>query len=186
MKVSADVFLSNHGNLGYGIDYSGRGLKGTPVEIVDHLRALNSTRQLIKGELVDNVYHTPDFKAMPDSPASKMDKNVQKHSTLVAAAEDAEKTGDLAKVAAAADKVNALRMVMGGIPEYVPFSDFIILSKADNALGAAARYLQEERARWEQVQNENRGTPEEALPLMRGSPVPWFDTPEAYKALLEF
>lgn len=186
MKVSADVFLSNHGNLGGGIDYSGRGLKGTPAEIVANLQALNATRTLVKGEVVETVYHTPDFKALPDSPDAHDDKNVQKHSKLVTAAEDAEKTGDLEKVRAAADKVNALRMVMGGIHEYVPFSDFIILSKANNAVGVAARYIQEQRARWEQVQYENSATPEEAMPLMHGSPVPWFDTPEAFKALNDF
>lgn len=174
---SPDNFLSHHGNPGHGIDYSGSGLQGSPAEIVANLKALNATRALDEsGALVVTVYHTPGFKSTPQSAASTSPDNVATENKLVAAYNEALKTGNLAKVHKAVDWVNKQRMAMGGIQELVPPSDFAILAEADNALGKAAKYLNAERVAFAETGEAS----------LAGSPIPWFDTPEAFKALSDY
>lgn len=174
---SPDNFLSHHGNPGHGIDYSGRGLQGSPAEIVANLKALNATRALDEsGALVETVYRTPGFVAGPDTPAAHTIANTAIENKLVATYNDALKTGDLAKVHKAVDAVNKQRMAMGGIAELVPPSDFAILAEADNPVGKAAKYLISERVAFNETGEAS----------LAGSPIPWFDTVEAFKALSDY
>lgn len=177
VKESPDNFLSHHGNPGHGIDYSGSGLQGSPAEIVANLKTLNATRFIHdNGDLVETVYHTPGFVAGPDTPAAHTIANTAIENKLMATYNDALKTGDLAKVHKAVDAVNKQRMAMGGIAELVPPSDFNILAEASNPVGEAAKYLIEERVTFAET----------GAPSIAGSPIPWFDTVEAFKALSDY
>jgi hypothetical protein len=183
-KDSPDVFLSHHGNIGHGIDYSGRGLKGTPPEIMANLAILNATRTVEDGDLIETAYRTPIFSANVDTPAAHTIENTNAHEKLMEAYQASLKTGDPAKVHRAVDKVNQQREAMGGIVELRPPSDFDIIAQQQTPAGEAARFLKAERVRWAEVQAANK--PEDAINAMGASPIPWFDTVAAFEAINAF
>lgn len=168
-KPSPDVFLSTH-----QIRYDGIGLKGTPAEIVASLIKLNSTRQLVDGELQDITYRTPDFVGVPVNPATFSPVAVKLENAAVAAYYAAVQTGDLAAVHGAVDRINSVRMIKSG-GEFIPQSDFEILAHGKNHVGQTAREIVSERAAIEMG---------EELPAH--SVIPWYDTVEAYQALKEY
>lgn len=178
---SADNFLSHHGNIGSGIDYSGRGLKGTAVEIVEHLKTLALASQ-------SEPYTTEGFHAVTGNPIDNPNANslewTNKRRDAQKAYEDVLATGDVKKVHAAVDKLNKIQAIMGG-KAAVAASDFDIIAHQQTPLGEAARFIKNERVRYAEVQAAN---PEEndQIAAMRGSVIPWFDTPEAFKALAAF
>jgi hypothetical protein len=83
------------------------------------------------------------------------------------------KTGNIAKVRAAQASVETLRAAAGYGP--LPWlSDFeIVAENAQNAAGELARFIASER---QAVAETGQGS-------MVGSPLPWYDTVDAFEAL---
>lgn len=161
--MSPDVFLSRN-----GIRYDGNGLPGTPSQIVSNLLALNGMRTYdsASGEFLYNQY-TPQFVPAPFGPNSFDPALARAENAAVQAYKRAESTGDLGLVYAAADTINEIRSIKGGVV-FRPKTDFEIVAAANNYLGYTARVLISDRQRF--LDGETPAAP-------------WFFTVAGYEAL---
>lgn len=161
--MSPDVFLSRN-----GIRYDGNGLPGTPSQIVSNLLALNVMRTYdpVSGEFVYNQYN-PQFVPAPFGPNSFDPALARAENAAVQAYKRAESTGDLGLVYAAADTINEIRSIKGGVV-FRPKTDFEIVAVANNYLGYTARVLISDRQRF--LDGETPAAP-------------WFFTVAGYEAL---
>jgi len=168
--MSPDNFLTQH-----RIRYDGIGVQATPAEYVAALQLLSATREVDDGELSDVTYHTQGFVPAQYGPNSYAPAMVEKERKAVQAYLACLPSGDLSKVHAAVDAINAVRAAKGGT-EFVPQSDFEILAHANGPVGQVARFIASERL-W--VEETGYGS-------MTGSPLPWFDTVEAFRELAAY
>lgn len=161
--MSPDVFLSRN-----GIRYDGNGLPGTPSQIVSNLLALNGMRTYdsASGEFVYSQY-SPQFVPAPFGPNSFDPALARAENSAVQAYKRAESTGDLGLVYAAADTINEIRSIKGGVV-FRPKTDFEIVAAANNYLGYTARVLISDRQRF--LDGETPAAP-------------WFFTVAGYEAL---
>lgn len=172
--VSPDVFLSQN-----GIRYDNGLLTGTPAEIVANLKALNALRILKDGQLQETVYRTPGYVPGDMGPQDFDPALLKATSDAMTAYRQVLKTGDLSAVHAAVDAVNNWR-AQGGYAAMVPPSDFEIVKNASTPLGVMARVIASERIA---VQESVARGDNPVQGSIFGSPLPWFDTMAAYKAL---
>lgn len=165
--MSPDVFLSRA-----GYNYSGTGLPGTPAEIVKALTTLNHTRIWQEGDepgFVWNLYTTPGFIPAPYGPTSLSPETAELERQAVRVYEVAVKSGDLPRVYAAVDAINAVRAAKGGIG-FRPWIDFELLAEAQNYTGDVARWLKSDRLRAQET----------------GASEPFFFTHFGYSALVDY
>lgn len=172
--MSPDVFLSQNriSTSGYG----GLVLNSNPAIYVASLQLLSSLRSIDQsGRLVDNMYVTPGFTPGTFGPADFSLIMEQKLNAAMDAYRTSFKSGDLAAVHRAQDQVNLLRMTLGygALPW---FTDFEIVAEGPTAAGELARIIYSER----------QSIADTGAPSFAGSPIPWFDTVDAYKALAAF
>ncbi len=118
-----------------GLQYGGRAqdLQGSPAKIVANLIALTKAYDT-------EDYRTPGFFTVPFSSATQDPKNVALDTVLTEAYKDALRSGNVAAVHKAADKLNKLAMVASGA-ETVPPPDFEIIARQKTPLGDAARWI---------------------------------------------
>jgi len=115
-----------------GLTYDGRGLQGTPAEIVANLQILNAARKV--------TYRTPGFTSVPTNPNTTAPAMVAQETKAMEKYYDAVRSGDPEAVHKCVDAVNHIREVKSGV-ELIPPSDFDILANAQTPVGLAARWL---------------------------------------------
>jgi len=171
--MTPDVFLSQHRLRTDG--YGGLFLNADPGVYVASLKLLSSLRTLdVKaGTLSEYIYVTPGLTPGSMGPA---DWSLVMIGRLTAAMDKYRasfKTGDLQQAHAAQDEVNLLRMILGYGP--LPWmTDFQVIAEGPTAAGECARLIYTER-----LAEGGAGT-------FAGSPIPWFDTVEAFNALAAY
>jgi hypothetical protein len=170
--MTPDVFLSQHRLRTDG--YGGLTKNADPGTYVNSLKALNATRTLDKtGNLSETLYVTPGLTPGSIGPADWSPVMIGRLTDAMDNYRSALKTGDLAQAHEAQDEVNLLRTVLGYGP--LPWlTDFGILAEGDTPVGELARLIYSER-----LADGGQGT-------FAGSPIPWFDTAEAFQALAQY